>query len=679
MCGCWRWAGDRVCALSASAACMAQGFSRSRAPPAAADQSDRRSDPQARSSGARSARPTWAAASTTSRSSRATRRIYLRRVRDRRRLEDHQQRHDLDADLRRATRSRRSATSPSRRRTPTSSTSAPASRTTARARRSAPASTSRPTPARRCDVHRPEGDAEHRAHRGPSEGSEHRLRRGRRAPVRPEPGARPLQDDRRRQDLDEHQVHRQRHRLHRRRDGSVEPERALRGVVSAAARSRGASTAAARAAASGRRPTAAKTWTKLTGNGLPANPIIGRIGLDIARSKPSTIYASIEVGPSGGTGAGVNDDGTLVAAGAGTRRRWRRRTRRGRLPRRIRTSPASGDRTTAARPGGSCRTDGDRSMYYSQIRVDPTNPEIAYQGGAPFFKTVDGGKTWRQVAGPRAQRPPRDLDQSARTTTTSWSATTAGSTSATTRARPGSSSTPMARRPVLRDQRRHAEAVLRLRRPAGQRQLVRPERDAQQQRHPELRLVPRRRRRRLLHRRTIRPTGASSTRNRRTAPPTALDLGRGTTTSIRPRGPAGRGGSSCRPARKASIPAILAQFGFGPGAANGNIVPPPPPGTNFRFYWNTPFILSPHNPRRSISAPSGCSSRYDRGDTWMTSPDLTRNIGRNDRPIMGVDGKAPMASKHDGAASYSNIVTISESPRRARASSGSAPTTATCR
>ena len=38
-------------------------------------------------------------------------------------------------------------------------------------------------------------------------------------------------------------------------------------------------------------------------------------------------------------------------------------------------------------------------MYYSQIRIDPTNPEIAYQGGAPFFKTTDGGKTWRQVGG----------------------------------------------------------------------------------------------------------------------------------------------------------------------------------------------------------------------------------------------------------------------------------------
>src|SRR4029450_10679762 len=61
----------------------------------------------------------------------------------------------------------------------------------------------------------------------------------------------------------------------------------------------------------------AKTWTRLTGTGLPDNPVIGRIGLDIAPSKPSTIYARVEVGPSGGTGAGVNEDGTLVAPGQG--------------------------------------------------------------------------------------------------------------------------------------------------------------------------------------------------------------------------------------------------------------------------------------------------------------------------------------------------------------------------
>src|SRR5262249_58008552 len=62
---------------------------------------------------------------------------------------------------------------------------------------------------------------------------------------------------------------------------------------------------------------AGRTWAKFSGNGLPGNPVIGRIGLDIARSKPQTIYASIEVGPSGGTGAGVNDDGTLVDPNAG--------------------------------------------------------------------------------------------------------------------------------------------------------------------------------------------------------------------------------------------------------------------------------------------------------------------------------------------------------------------------
>ena len=107
--------------------------------------------------------------------------------------------------------------------------------------------------------------------------------------------------------------------------------------------------------------------------------------------------------------------------------------------------------------------------------------------------------------------------------------------------------------------------------------------------------------------------------------------------------------------------ALAAQFGFGGGSPRGNVVPTPAPGTNFRFFWSTPFILSPHNPRTIYLGAERLFRSYDRGDTWTASPDLTRNIGRNDRPIMGVDGKAPMASKHDGAASYSNIVTISES------------------
>ena len=121
-------------------------------------------------------------------------------------------------------------------------------------------------------------------------------------------------------------------------------------------------------------------------------------------------------------------------------------------------------------------------------------------------------------------------------------------------------------------------------------------------------------------------------------------------------------GRNIVPRQAEGCDAILAQFGFGPGAANGNVVPPPPAGTAFRFYWNTPFQLSPHNPSTVYLGAERVFKSMDRGNTWVMSDDLTRKIGRNDRPIMEVDGKAPMASKHDGAAAYSNIVTISESP-----------------
>src|SRR5258708_3449069 len=145
---------------------------------------------------------------------------------------------------------------------------------------------------------------------------------------------------------------------------------------------------------------AGKTWTRLTGNGLPANPLIGRIGLDVARSHPQTIYASIEVGPSGGTGANVNDDGTLIDPGTAQGRGGFGSGGRGATP-----PPPNPNKSGIWRSDDAGKTwrflsnSMDRPMYYSQIRVDPTNPEIAYQGGAPFFKTTDGGKTWKQVPG----------------------------------------------------------------------------------------------------------------------------------------------------------------------------------------------------------------------------------------------------------------------------------------
>jgi len=398
----------------------------------------------------------------------------------------------------------------------------------------------------------------------------------------------------------------------------------------------------------------AKTWTKLTGTGLPENPIIGRIGLDIARSKPSTIYASIEVGPSGGTGAGVNDDGTLAQPGQGRGGGGGR----GQVP-----PPPDPKKSGIWRSDDSGKTwrflsnQGDRWMYYSQIRVDPTNPETAYQGGAPFFKSVDGGKNWRQVPGiPHSDHHaiwinPKDnnhillgndggLDVSYDQGET-WeyiNTMALGQFYA-----------------ISADMRKPYYVCGGLQDngswcgPSGVRSTTG-----------------------ILNSDWFRVGGGdgfytandpsdwrvlySESQDGNTS---RLELP-GRTVSIRPRPVAtgGRGGAAATAPANPETP--VAPPTFGP-AAGPNVVPTPPPGTNYRFYWSTPFILSPHNPRTIYLGGDRLFRSYDRGDTWTASPDLTNNVGRNDRPIMGVAGTAPMASKHDGAASYSNIVTISES------------------
>ena len=100
-------------------------------------------------------------------------------------------------------------------------------------------------------------------------------------------------------------------------------------------------------------------------------------------------------------------------------------------------------------------------------------------------------------------------------------------------------------------------------------------------------------------------------------------------------------------------------FGTPPTA---NIVPEPPKGEQYRFNWDTPVVLSPHNPRTIYVGASKLFKSVDRGDTWTASPDLTKQIDRSKLPIMGVPGDKPMASKHDGTGNYGNITTIAESP-----------------
>lgn len=97
----------------------------------------------------------------------------------------------------------------------------------------------------------------------------------------------------------------------------------------------------------------AKTWTKLT-SGLPTGDI-GRIGLTVCRSRPSTVYASVHAKAAANGFYRSDDAGStwkLVNNSNGT------------------------------------------AWYYSQVRCDPTDAEHVYRLNASSQESYDGGKTW---------------------------------------------------------------------------------------------------------------------------------------------------------------------------------------------------------------------------------------------------------------------------------------------
>ncbi|HEX6135896.1 MAG TPA: hypothetical protein VFZ24_18120 [Longimicrobiales bacterium] len=112
------------------------------------------------------------------------------------------------------------------------------------------------------------------------------------------------------------------------------------------------------------------TWTKLT-NGLPGD-YVGKISVSIAQSDPRRVYALIEagdgtLGPPGGVHGGLyrSDD-----AGA----TWRRVSNQAGLL--------------------------NRPFYYTYVDVDPTNADIVYVNNETFWKSTDGGSTFRRMSTP---------------------------------------------------------------------------------------------------------------------------------------------------------------------------------------------------------------------------------------------------------------------------------------
>ena len=124
------------------------------------------------------------------------------------------------------------------------------------------------------------------------------------------------------------------------------------------------------------------TWTKVTGTGFPTGPL-GRIAVDVFRQSPNIVYATVEgPAPTAQRAAAATENMNPAPAGRGV------------------VAGVSG--LYKSTDGGATWTKQSntnaRPMYFSQLRIDPVNPERIYMGGVGLHLSVDGGRTFETDA-----------------------------------------------------------------------------------------------------------------------------------------------------------------------------------------------------------------------------------------------------------------------------------------
>ncbi len=83
----------------------------------------------------------------------------------------------------------------------------------------------------------------------------------------------------------------------------------------------------------------------------------------------------------------------------------------------------------------------------------------------------------------------------------------------------------------------------------------------------------------------------------------------------------------------------------------------------YKWNWNTPLLISPHNPDRIYYAAEYLFASDDRGNSWQKiSPDLTRQIDRNALEVMGRVWSVDAIAKNDSTSIFGAAIALSESP-----------------
>ncbi len=351
------------------------------------------------------------------------------------------------------------------------------------------------------------------------------------------------------------------------------------------------------------------TWNRLTGSGLPGGTL-GRIGLAIYAANPDVVYAQIEVL---NTTRREQGDDSIDPTRSGV---WR---------------STDGGQSWEIRSNNN-----SRPMYYSQIRVDPTNSDIVYTMGASFYKSVDGGVNFETVRGMghgdhhalwiNPENPDHLMLGTDGGFNISWDQTASWDFINTMAVgqfyeigvdmrRPyfvcgglqdnGSWCGPSAvrGRDIINDDWYRVGG--------GDGFYVRIDPTDYNVVYSE-------------------SQGGSMSRR---------DLRTGQGGSIRPSAP--------REMNNTTRP--------------GNVIGAEP-NQAYRFEWNTPIELSPHDPTTVLVAGNRFFKSKDQGRTWTASEDLTKAVDRNELSIMGVPGTEFMASKNDGQSGFSYGTTVAESP-----------------